>query len=144
MAERGDNNCMPDEKPMLDFRNIYVEYYSQVVGYLRQLVGAAEAEDLAQEVFLKINRSLAGFRGESQLATWIYRIARNTALDRLRCASARPVYIQSETITEAIGGHDDTGSVPEADRYSPAAILAREEMNECIRGMVPGPTFARS
>jgi len=52
-----------------DFPTLYSEYYPKIVGYLRRLVGEAEAEDVAQEAFVKISRSLDGFRGESQLST---------------------------------------------------------------------------
>jgi len=52
-------------------------------------VGPDEAEDLSQEVFLRANKSLEFFRGEAQLSTWLYRIATNAAIDRLRSASFR-------------------------------------------------------
>lgn len=123
-----------------DFQKTYQEYYPQVVGYLRQMVGAADAEDLAQEVFLKVNRSIDGFRGDSRISTWIFRIARNAAIDRLRSASAKPVFTPgagSQTDVSA-ARPDERESLPQDDRFSPAAILARLEMNECIRGMVRG------
>jgi RNA polymerase sigma-70 factor (ECF subfamily) len=41
----------------------------------------SDAEDIAQEVFLKIHRSAAGFRGEAKLSSWIYRIAVNTCIE---------------------------------------------------------------
>lgn len=43
-----------------------------------------EAEDLTQETFLRIDKHLRSFRGDSQLGTWIYRIATNCCLDHLR------------------------------------------------------------
>ena len=43
-----------------------------------------EADDVAQETFVRAHRSLDGFRGEAGLGTWLYRIATNLALDRLR------------------------------------------------------------
>ncbi len=58
---------------------------------MTRLVGGHEAEDLTQEVFLKVSRALDDFKGQSSISTWIYRIATNTALDRLRKPSfARP------------------------------------------------------
>ena len=48
---------------------------------------SADAEDLAQEVFLRAYRGLAGFRGDASLATWVYRIAVNVCLNWV---SARP------------------------------------------------------
>jgi RNA polymerase sigma-70 factor (ECF subfamily) len=69
---------------MLDFQKIHDEFRPKIHRYLVRMVGEFEAEDLTQEVFARIYRSLASFRGESQLSTWIYRIATNAALDRLR------------------------------------------------------------
>ncbi len=72
------------EEAVLDFQKIHDEYRPRIQRYLARMVGDFEAEDLTQEVFAKIYRSLSSFRGESKLSTWIYRIATNAALDRLR------------------------------------------------------------
>jgi len=69
---------------LMEFNAIYVRYHPKIVRYLARFVGRHEAEDLSQEVFVKVGRSLARFRGESRISTWIYRIATNAALDRLR------------------------------------------------------------
>jgi RNA polymerase sigma-70 factor (ECF subfamily) len=50
---------------------------------------AQEAEDLLQDVFLNAHRKLGGFRGESSLGTWLYRMAVNHCLDYLRGRHAR-------------------------------------------------------
>ncbi len=70
-----------------DFQKIHDEFRPRIHNYLARLVGDFEAEDLTQEVFLRISRSLHDFRGESQLQTWIYRIATNAAVDRMRTPS---------------------------------------------------------
>ncbi len=67
-----------------DFETIYAEFRPRILRYLSRIVGEFDAEDLTQEVFLRVNKGLAGFRGESQLSTWIYRIATNVAFDRMR------------------------------------------------------------
>ena len=51
---------------------------------LRQLGNREDAEDAAQEVFLKAYTSLAGFRGDSKLSVWLYRITNNVCIDFLR------------------------------------------------------------
>jgi RNA polymerase sigma-70 factor, ECF subfamily len=51
---------------------------------LRYLKEPGDAEDLTQEVFIKLHRKLPEFRGDSSLTTWIYRIAVNTCIDFLR------------------------------------------------------------
>jgi RNA polymerase sigma-70 factor, ECF subfamily len=73
----------------LDFHNIYDAYQPRILRHLVNLVGELEADDLTQEVFVKVSQALKNFRGESQLSTWIYRIATNTAIDRMRTASFR-------------------------------------------------------
>ena len=67
-----------------DFQKIHAEFRPRIQRYLTRLVGEFEAEDLTQEVFVRVSRALPTFRGESQLQTWIYRIATNAAVDRMR------------------------------------------------------------
>ncbi len=45
----------------LEFRDVYKEYHQRIISYLGRMVGQNEAEDLAQEVFMKVNSGLAGF-----------------------------------------------------------------------------------
>ena len=70
------------------------ELYSAHAGRLfsvacRMLGNASDAEDLLQEIFLSAHRKLDGFRGESALGTWLYRLAMNHCLDYLRSRAAR-------------------------------------------------------
>jgi RNA polymerase sigma-70 factor, ECF subfamily len=55
----------------------------------RMLGNPAAAEDLLQEIFLSAHRKLDGFRGDSALGTWLYRLATNHCLDYLRSRAAR-------------------------------------------------------
>ena len=73
----------------MDFQKIYIEFQPKIHHYLSRMMDPEEAEDVVQEVFEKVNRSLHGFRGQSKLSTWIYRIATNTAIDRLRSAALK-------------------------------------------------------
>ncbi|MBW3568496.1 MAG: RNA polymerase sigma factor RpoE, partial [Proteobacteria bacterium] len=57
----------------------------------RYVYEPAEAQDIAQETFIKAYRALPRFRGDSAFYTWIYRIAINTAKNRLVAAARRPV-----------------------------------------------------
>ena len=63
----------------------------------RMLGNPADAEDLLQEIFLAAHRKLDGFRGESALGTWLYRLATNQCLDYLRSRAAR-----TNQVTDAI------------------------------------------
>jgi RNA polymerase sigma-70 factor (ECF subfamily) len=56
---------------------------------LRMLSNRAEAEEVAQETFLRAHRALAEFRGEARLGTWLYAIASRLCLNRLAAGSRR-------------------------------------------------------
>jgi len=116
-----------------DFPALYGEFYPKITRYLRRLVGDAEAEDVAQETFVKVSRSLKSFRGESQLSTWIYRIATNTAMDHLRKPSSKRSARQTSGAEEDEEYYEDTvvDSAPLHD-----TLLIRKDMNDCIRGLV--------
>ena len=73
----------------LKFQHIYAAFQPKIHRYLARLAGVDEADDLTQEVFMKVGQGLKDFRGESKLSTWIYRIATNHALDHLRNRSLR-------------------------------------------------------
>jgi RNA polymerase sigma-70 factor (ECF subfamily) len=79
---------MPAEA--VDFEEIHKTYEPKIHAYLVRLVGEDQADDLTQEVFMRISRALADFRGESSLSTWIYKIATNAALDLMRRQAFKP------------------------------------------------------
>ncbi len=67
------------------FELLVRENTGKIVGLAWRMVGnREEAEDLAQEAFLKLYRSLADFRGESRISTWLYRTTTRLAIDHLR------------------------------------------------------------
>lgn len=66
------------------FEDIYLQYKSAVRAIVYRIAGAADLDDLVQEVFVKIWKTLPCFRGQSSLKTWVSRIAVNTSLDYCR------------------------------------------------------------
>jgi RNA polymerase sigma-70 factor (ECF subfamily) len=69
----------------MDFERAYRMYSRRVYSKCLRMVGnEAEAEDLTQEVFLQLFRKMDSFRGESAFSTWLYRLALNVVLMRLR------------------------------------------------------------
>ncbi len=73
-----------------EFTDVYARHarmvYNLCLNHLRNSDDAAEA---TQDVFLKVHEKLPGFQGVSTLRTWIYRIAINTCLDRIKAAKRR-------------------------------------------------------
>jgi RNA polymerase sigma-70 factor (ECF subfamily) len=119
-----------------DFLALYSEHYPKIVGFLGRLVGDAEAEDVAQEAFLKINLSLDSFRGESRISTWIYRIATNAAMDHLRKPSTKQSSRQEYAAEDESEFPYENFVVDDAPLHD--TLLIRKDMNTCIRGLVNG------
>jgi RNA polymerase sigma-70 factor (ECF subfamily) len=118
----------------IEFQEIHNTFRPKIHRYLTRLVGENEAEDLTQDVFVKVGQGLKNFRGDSQLSTWIYKIATNTALDRLRRSSFKKT--SAASIAEAELESEDKDlwmgeKSPTADQQS-----IRKEMNECIRDFI--------
>ena len=112
----------------LDFEKIYIEYYPPIHHYLIRLIGAKDAEDLTQEVFVKVAQTLNLFRSEAKVSTWLYRIATNTAIDRMREASFRREFVPGE--------FEATGTDLNTCRTSLEEKVAQKATNECIRGVI--------
>lgn len=68
-----------------DFEKIVREHHPRVLSLCAAMLASqAEAEDAAQEAFLKAYKSWGSFRADSSVSTWLHRIAANECLDRLR------------------------------------------------------------
>ena len=117
----------------LDFNKIHEEYAERIKLYLVKLAGDEEAQDLTQETFARVSRSLHNFRGQSELSTWIYKIATNTALDRIRKKACTRNDLPLDAAGDAQNINIWTGENPALDEQ-----VIRGEMNDCIRNVVSG------
>lgn len=115
-----------------EFQDIYNAFHEKIRRYLTRLVGENDAEDLTQEVFLKASRALYSFEGKSQISTWLFRIATNTALDRLRNKSDRHT-VSGDDLYELAGEGAEWAVELSA---SPEQAVIQKEMNHCIREIV--------
>ena len=122
----------------LEFDQVHADFRPKVQRYLTRLVGEHEAEDLTQEVFVKISRALKTFRGESQLSTWIYRIATNAALDRMRDPAFKRIAqngLADGSIPDEIEvEHKDVMTGAEAPSLEQQ--VCRKERYECYRDFI--------
>jgi len=119
-----------------DFDKIYEEFSPKIVGYLRRLVGEHDAQDVAQQVFMKVNSALENFRGDSSLPTWIYKVATNAAIDHLRKSSSGLGALVTGDLADDESFSGDDAMVAEGSAPSLDTHLIRKEMNVCIRGVV--------
>ena len=78
------------KNPEQVFNGIVHDYAERLYWHVRRMVGSHEdADDLLQDIFLKIWSALPSFRGEAQLFTWVWRIATNETLNWLRREKVR-------------------------------------------------------
>ena len=125
------------ETTNLEFNDIYDEFHEKLVHYLERMVGKNHAEDLAQEVFMKIDKSLKDFKGKSSLSTWVYRIATNAALDKIKSRALRESKDKISLNTHLEKAETEgTDILVEETSLSAEREAVRNEMNECIREFV--------
>jgi len=78
---------------------LYHQFKRRVFGMAHRIVGSNDAEEVAQEVFVRVFRGLAAFRGDSALSTWIYRLTVNASLSHL-ARRGRRQEVSDETLAE--------------------------------------------
>ncbi|MEI8102366.1 MAG: RNA polymerase sigma factor [Chlorobium sp.] len=107
------------------FRSLVAEHQEMVLNTCYRFVfNRQDAEDLAQEVFVEVFRSLGQFREESKLSTWIYRIAVTKSLDHLRRLNRKKRF---SSLKRVIGLADTADDIAAPSKNNPAEELAGNE-----------------
>ena len=107
------------------FRSIVAEHQEMVVNTCYRFVfNREDAEDLAQDVFVEVFRSLEQFREESKLSTWIYRIAVTKSLDHLRHLNRKKRF---SSLKRMIGMSDPADDIAAPSNNNPPEALAQNE-----------------
>jgi len=106
---------------------------------LRMLGNREEAEDVAQEVFVAVFRSIDGFREESSLATWLYRVATNHCKNRLKYLGRRQ---RGKLCSLDVVAEHDLRPTATQEHYHPLDQLleghqAEREVQQAIAGLEP-------
>ena len=71
------------------FEQLYRTHLPRVHGLVRRLTGGRDADELTQDVFVRVWQKLGTFRGDSAFATWLHRLAVNVVIERFRADTAR-------------------------------------------------------
>jgi RNA polymerase sigma-70 factor (ECF subfamily) len=75
------------------FRQLFREHHADVARLAQRMLGrGADLEDIVQEVFLQVHRSIRDFRHGARFSTWLYRVTVNVVLMHRRSAKSRPVF----------------------------------------------------
>ncbi len=113
------------------FSEVVGRYKAKIYNYVYRMTGSADdAEDLTQEVFIRLYTSIDSFRGQSSLNTWLFRIAGNLCIDRFRRTKNRaPAF----SLDEPAGGDDAPAHEVPDETYAPHRLLENVEMAEQIQ-----------
>lgn len=112
------------------FTLLVLRYQHKVLGLIGRFVkDPYEAEDVAQESFLKAYRALSSFRGDSAFYTWLYRIAVNTAKNYLVSKGRRPPSTDVDVDDAQLV--DDSSLLRELE--SPDAAMEKEDLRKVIQ-----------
>ena len=94
--------------------------YNTAIGYLQS---SEDAEDVAQEVFIQVFESVASFKGESKLSTWIYRITISKCLDHLRRKKRKKRF----AFIQSLYGKSDQLMIDPPDFFHPGVKAENKE-----------------
>jgi RNA polymerase sigma-70 factor (ECF subfamily) len=144
---RGDFSLLTDAEVMLELRSgnmaafdvLLAKYRKPIVHFMFRMVhNQAVAEELAQEVFLRIYRSRETYRAEARFSTWLYRIATNLGVNHARDTrherTASTIYLDEPD--------SETGTTPDVPDSTPSAesnLLRRERMNAIRQHVIALP-----
>lgn len=115
------------------FEELVQRYQGRLLTVLMHLVGnATEAEDLAQEVFLRVYRARAKYEPKSKFSTWVFTIANNLALNALRARQRKPEVPLLMHESGPLGPRPAEQMVPDP-HSGPMKRLDRTELAQIIR-----------
>jgi len=120
-VQRGDKRA---------FDLLVLKYQQKVINLISRYVrDSSEAQDVAQEAFIKAYRALPRFRGDSAFYTWLYRIAINTAKNHIVSQSRRP---PSSGMEAEVAEQMDIG-IRLQEHATPENYLLEEEIAQTVR-----------
>ena len=102
-----------------DFRELVERHGPRVLRLVASILGpfrSADAEETAQDVFLRAHERLGQFRGEARFSTWLHRIAWSVAVNRARRLSARRGQVPLDSVLDLAGPADPRADAEAAQR----------------------------
>lgn len=114
------------------FGMLVERYQSRVYGFVRHMVREQEeAEDVAQEVFIKAFQNIERFDGRAAFATWLFKIAANLCIDRARRKDRRP-----EVVNLTYGDSGPAEHEPPDSKFDPHIAAIANEMEKEIEAAI--------
>ena len=100
------------------FNEIVQRYQEKIYWIARRIIGLHEdADDIVQDVFIRVHEGLKKFRGDSNFYTWIYRITVNVSLNALRKKRIKDIVPFTDVLSEILPSDNRTNSAVEHQEY---------------------------
>ena len=99
----------------------------------RMLGNRHEAEDVAQEVFITVFKTVDGFRGEAKFSTWLLRIAANQSKNRIKYLSRRPTDGEIDDVVEARAAAETPARAVQAHIDGPDVLMEAAELEALMQ-----------
>ena len=125
-VQRGDKGA---------FDALVLKYQHKLVKLVMRYVrNPAEAEDIAQEAFIKAYRALPQFRGDSAFYTWLYRIAINTAKNAVVSRDRSPIDYNVDRSTDSEESYDMQGRMKDSE--TPEGLVLTDEIRSTVNAAI--------
>jgi RNA polymerase sigma-70 factor (ECF subfamily) len=116
------------------FQELVERNHARVIGLVYRFVGdATDAEDLAQEVFLRIYRARLSYKPTAKFSTWMFRITANVSLNALRSRASRR---DDVSIDQLADGHEGPRAILDPDAFTPDHQMHQEELQTQVRNAI--------
>jgi RNA polymerase sigma-70 factor, ECF subfamily len=115
----------------LAFQELVERNHTRVIGLIYRFINdASDAEDLAQEVFLRIYRARDTYKPTAKFSTWMFRITANVSLNALRSRASRR---DDVSIDQMADGSESPRAIPDLDGHLPDHHLHEQELQEKVQ-----------
>jgi RNA polymerase sigma-70 factor, ECF subfamily len=144
LPNNSNSNTLPTDKDLIArcqkadvtaFNAIVSRHKGKIYNYVYRMTGSVEdAEDLTQEVFVRMYTGLSSFRAEASLSTWLFRIAGNLVIDKHRRRKHEKGMVSSLDTSYSYGeseGESETREVPDYSQM-PEKLLGQKELGAQI------------
>jgi RNA polymerase sigma-70 factor, ECF subfamily len=131
-----------DHSAVFDLASRYSPRIRQLA--IRHLRNEDDADEVVQDVLLKVYQNIEAFRGDSALSSWIYRITFNTAMSRLRAAKANRREAGPSAFEPASGGGAQTPDIADWSSLGDDEVLRGEVRERLVKALAVLPRIYRA
>jgi RNA polymerase sigma-70 factor (ECF subfamily) len=125
-----------NENDLTAFTKLMNKYKKRVFNFCLRYTGSSDdADDIAQEVFIKVYKNISGFRGESSFSTWLFRITANTCKNNLRWRKSRKMDELLRINNTSVDDNDSSVQISDT-KLNPEEILDNKELQSVINDAV--------